>query len=234
MMDRNIINSTVEADVKLYKNIYIKDSTIHSHSSVGDDTTIVSSEIEGNVAINRRNFINNSNIASYTYTGINNNIGYTNIGKFCSLGKSLNIGGNDHNYKRVSTMPLSRYAQLSKSIIDVESNIEPKRCIIGNDVWIGDGACVLSKAKISDGVIIGAGAVVTKDIPPYAIAVGVPAKVIGFRFEKGIIEELLKIKWWDWPEKYITDNAELIFKRNLSQKIIDELKMCLCKINDLN
>ena len=74
---------------------------------------------------------------------------------------------------------------------------EYKKTIVENDVWIGYGAIVLDGIKISNGAIIGAGSIVTKDIPPYAIAVGIPAKIIKYRFDNNKIDKLIKSSWWD-------------------------------------
>ena len=75
--------------------------------------------------------------------------------------------------------------------------------IIGNDVWVAFGATILSGVKIGDGAVVAAGSVVTKDIPPYAIVGGVPAKVIKYRFDDEIIKSLQDIKWWDWDQETI-------------------------------
>lgn len=76
---------------------------------------------------------------------------------------------------------------------------------IGNDVWIGDHAVIVSGVTVGDGAVIGAGAVVTKDVPPYAIVGGIPAHIIRKRFSDAIIEDLLEIKWWDYEERLFTD-----------------------------
>jgi carbonic anhydrase/acetyltransferase-like protein (isoleucine patch superfamily) len=88
---------------------------------------------------------------------------------------------------------------------------EEKICI-GNDVWIGAGAIILRKEglKIGDGAVIAAGAVVTKSIPPYAIAAGVPAKVISYRFSEDIIDFMLELKWWDWSFDKVRDNLDAL------------------------
>ena len=98
---------------------------------------------------------------------------------------------------------------------------EPKkfRLIIGNDVWIGANVTILGGLKIGDGAVIGANAVVTRDIPPYAVVAGVPAKIIRYRFNKKIRNKLLQIKWWNWPKSKILKNIEdlynpLIFIKN--------------------
>jgi len=84
--------------------------------------------------------------------------------------------------------------------------LQNKRTRIGNDVWIGAGATLLGKGgglTIGDGAIVGAGSVVTKDVPPYAIVGGNPARIIRYRFDEAIIRRLLALKWWDWPVERI-------------------------------
>jgi acetyltransferase-like isoleucine patch superfamily enzyme len=88
---------------------------------------------------------------------------------------------------------------------------ERKQINIGNDVFIGANVTVLDGVTIGDGAVIGAGAVVSKDIPPYAIAVGCPIKVIKYRFSETQIEALLKIRWWDFPEEQLQDVERLFF-----------------------
>lgn len=79
--------------------------------------------------------------------------------------------------------------------------------IIGNDVWIGHGATIMGGVTIRDGAIVAANATVTRDVPPYAIVGGLPAKVLSYRFSEAQINALLKIKWWDWPAEKIHDHA---------------------------
>ena len=82
---------------------------------------------------------------------------------------------------------------------------------IGNDVWIGANVCILPGISIGDGAVLAAGAVITKDVPPYAIVGGVPAKVIKYRFSEDIIKKLLKIKWWNWEEEKVKKNKDLFY-----------------------
>ena len=96
-------------------------------------------------------------------------------------------------------------------------------CIIGNDVWIAAGVNILHKVKIGNGAVIGAGAVVTKDIPPYAIAAGVPAKVIKYRFDEEFIAELERIKWWNWPRDLIMKNIDLLLSVNVSRETLKRM-----------
>jgi hypothetical protein len=86
---------------------------------------------------------------------------------------------------------------------------------VGHDVWIGHGAIILSGVTIGDGAVVAAGAVVTKNIPPYAIAAGVPARIIKYRFSDSAIRELLDIRWWDWPDTTTRERANDFFDMEL-------------------
>ena len=124
---------------------------------------------------------------SYLHKGIFKN---TKIGRYCSIATGVKIGLDNHPINWLSTHPFQYTAS--------HTNFLAKRTHIGNDVWLGADVIILSGLTIGDGAIIGAGSVVTKDIPPYAIAVGAPARVIKYRFEQDIITELLKLKWWEF------------------------------------
>lgn len=148
--------------------------------------------------------IANSEVGSYTYIAMNSYISETKIGKFCSIGPNLVCGWGIHPMNGISTHPMfySTKKQNGMTLSKTDKIIEIKPIVIGNDVFIGMNVTVLDGVTIGDGAIIGAGAVVSKDIPPYAIAVGNPIKISKYRFENEIIQELLKIKWWDQEDKY--------------------------------
>lgn len=138
------------------------------------------------------------------------------VGKYCSFadGVSLLLGSN-HKLKCVTTYP---YCKIDKSKTLQDTN-EKGDIVIGNDVWIGYGVTIIGEVKIGDGVIIGAGAVVVNDIPPYAVAVGIPAKVVKYRFSENQIKELLKIKWWNWNMSDIERKGKDLYTKDIDSFI---------------
>lgn len=125
------------------------------------------------------------------------------IGKYCSFADKINIvAGGEHDKDWVTTSPLIDRWKMEQ-YYDLKKPRYKGDIIIGNDVWVAFGATILSGVKIGDGAVVAAGSVVTKDIPPYAIVGGVPAKVIKYRFDDEIIKSLQDIKWWDWDQETI-------------------------------
>lgn len=136
------------------------------------------------------------------------------IGKFCSIayGAKFLFASANHTQTSVSTYPFPIFfEEWDLDIGDVTSAWDHKGdIIIGNDVWIGYEAVIMAGVTIGDGAIIGARAVVTKDVPPYTIVGGVPAKKIRRRFSDDVIARLLELKWWDWPAEQIQQNIKNI------------------------
>jgi acetyltransferase-like isoleucine patch superfamily enzyme len=132
-----------------------------------------------------------------------------NIGSYCSIGPGVRIiSGGEHNYRLITSFPLKSYLISSES----ETNTFSKGTVeIGNDVWIGANAIIMSGVTIGDGVVIGAGSVFTKDIPPYAIVTGTPNKIVGYRFDQKIIKALMEIRWWSWDIETILKRLDDIY-----------------------
>lgn len=135
------------------------------------------------------------------------------IGKFCSIGPEVKIiCGGEHRTDWVTTYPFSLYL---RDYNNLEDSIKFKGdIVIGNDVWIGEGAKILSGVNIGDGAVIAAGAVVSKDVKPYTIVGGVPAKTIGNRVSEDISRQLLEIKWWDWDYNDLYDAIPLLMSND--------------------
>lgn len=158
-----------------------------------------------------RSKIYHSSLGDFSYVGRNTRLAYADVGKFCSIAGDVIVGMGSHTLSYLSTSPIfteekngSGHKWSSSTIIDP---FHPVR--VGNDVWIGTRALILGGVTIGDGAIIGAGAIVTKDVPPYAIVAGVPAKIIRYRFPCELIEKLETLKWWDLPESALRDNIGL-------------------------
>lgn len=211
----------IENKVKIYRNVKILNTCYGNNVVIGEDSFVDSTYLGDFVRINRRNFILNATIDNYSYTGCNTIIKHTVIGKFCAISWNVSIGGGDHNYQHISTYPFDTLLEFET--LGGKNELYKSTLRIGNDVWIGSGCNILRNVKVGDGAVIGAGSIVTKDIPPYAIAYGVPAKVIKFRFSKNIIEKLLQLKWWDWNKEQILANKHL-FNNKLTEKSFKNIK----------
>lgn len=211
--------------VKLYRNSVVIGSKLGDGCTVGNDSNVERCQFENNVIINRRSFVNDSQIGMFSYAGINLTMNWTKLGRFCSLGRNVDVGGFDHDYHKVTTLPQFRWNQMTAGGGKVQGVTPHAHCVIGNDVWIAAGAQILHKANIGDGAIIGGGAVVTHDVPPYAIAVGVPAKIIGYRFDEKYIDDLLEIKWWNWPIEVIMNNMQKLIHNEVNEETIAMMRL---------
>jgi len=143
-------------------------------------------------------------VGKYSYFGLNCDCQNedTVIGKFCSFANNVIIGPGEHPLDFISTSPFFFWEWMG-----FNKNVGNMNCIepvtIGNDVWLADNVFVKGGVTIGDGAVCAAGAVVVKDVPPYAIVGGVPAKIIKYRFDEETIDKLLKLKWWDLPDEVI-------------------------------
>lgn len=144
-------------------------------------------------------FLHDVSLGDYSYIARNSSITNCIIGKFCSIGPNFCCGLGIHPVNGISTSPMfySTAKQNGITLCNKSKVEESRQTIIENDVYIGANVTVLDGVRIGNGAVIGAGAVVTKNIPPYAIAVGVPAVIKKYRFDEESIAKLLKIEWWN-------------------------------------
>ncbi|MEJ9220547.1 Vat family streptogramin A O-acetyltransferase [Paenibacillus glucanolyticus] len=147
------------------------------------------------------------------------------IGKFCAIAKGIEfvMNGANHRMQSVTTYPFNIMGNgWERSTPALEDLPFKGDTVIGNDVWIGQNVTVMPGVHIGDGAIIAANSVVAKDVPPYHIAGGNPCKIIKKRFDDDLINDLLVIKWWNWPARKIFDNLEALCSGDLT--IIKEIK----------
>lgn len=168
-----------------------------------NEPNLINSYLGNNCKIYPSAILFNTIVGNYTYIAQNSTINNTTIGKFCSIGPNLMCGWGVHPTNGISTHPMfySTQKQNGTTLTSATKIEETKPIFIGNDVFIGMNVTILDGVTIGDGAIIGAGAVVTKDIPPYAIAVGSPIQIKKYRFDEEKIEALLQLKWWNFTEE---------------------------------
>ncbi|RGN42095.1 antibiotic acetyltransferase [Bacteroides sp. AF16-49] len=183
-----------------------------------------SSIIPSNIYLGLGTRILNSKIGKYTRIKPFCVIKNANIGNYCSIANDVRIGLGKHPTGLISTNSIFYKTGIRKDwAVHIDYN-EEETINIGNDVWIGNGAIIMDGITVGNGAIIGARALVTKDIPPYAIVGGIPAKIIKYRFDEETINLLQKSQWWDLPDKTI-ENILPIFTN--SERIKDNLKKYL-------
>jgi virginiamycin A acetyltransferase len=161
------------------KFLIIKSEFVNLKTNIGSNVTIM----EGSVIDHLTNIGDHCYIGRYCY------LTKVNIGNYCSIANNVSIGQGEHDLNKISTNSVfyeNAFKELTKN-----------ECEIGNDVWIGVDSIIRRGVKIGNGAVIGANSVVTKDVPPYAIVVGSPAKIIRYRFEQGKIQLIESSKWWN-------------------------------------
>ena len=162
--------------------------------------------------------LTNVTLGDFSYVAANSKLANVFVGKFSCIGPEVFAGMGKHPSRGfISTHPFfyspHYQAQITLATNSIFEEFEPIK--IGNDVWVGARAIILDGVSIGDGAIVGAGAVVTKNVPPYAVVGGVPAKVIRYRFEQADIDLLEQLKWWDRDIDWLRKNCELMREANL-------------------
>lgn len=220
-MEQVIITSRVSEDAELYQGIRIVDSEIGQKCIVGDFGRVTNSVMVGYNRLERSSLLYYSELGLGSYIGSNSVIMHSTVGKFCSISWGVTIGPANHDYSKLTTHDFLYNDFYGIKPIDSPAayNRFSKKTIIGNDVWIGTNSTILNGLIIGDGAVIGANTMITKDVPPYSIVVGNPGHIVKMRFEKDLIDELLDLKWWDFPISTIKDNYQHFTSSDIANTI---------------
>jgi len=211
---------------------FVVKSLVADFSAIDSTARISRSKLYASVEVGARAALDDCNIGGHARVTIGTRsiltgpvriiaeVNPVSIGKFCSLAPDVIIWEPLHDMSRISSYFV--FATLFGEAL--ERDVISKGPIrIGNDVWIGARAIVVSGVTIGDGAVIGAGSVVTGDVPAYAIMVGAPARVLKYRFSEPIRERLLALRWWDWPEDRIRRNRAL-FDGEVTAEALDRVE----------
>lgn len=211
----SIVRSRINGNVQVGAQTRIQYSKISGDVDIGDHALISEVRISGNIKIGRHTSVNGPNTDIYSM------IHPVSIGNFCSIARNVSIQEYNHAWSRCSSYMVQQHIFGGNRKQDVVSS---GPIVIGNDVWIGTQSVILSGASVGDGAVIGANSTVTGFVPPYAIAVGSPARVVRYRFKESIIERLLELQWWLWTDEQILGHRSL-FEGDLSSENLAALKM---------
>ncbi len=180
--------------------------------SIHASALIMDSHIGSWTEIGANNTIIESVVGDYSYTAGDNSIIYTDVGKFCSIASHVRINPGNHPMERATQHHMTyRRKQYGFAETNDEAFFNWRRehrCIIGHDVWLGHGVIIMPGVEIGIGVVVGSGAVVTKNVAPYEIVVGVPARPVRKRFADDVIAKLLASAWWEWDHATLKERLE--------------------------
>jgi acetyltransferase-like isoleucine patch superfamily enzyme len=198
-----VIDSSFDGEgIVIGRKCYIRRSTFGEGATVSDGSAIFDSIFDKYTAVHMRCTLSHVKFGAYSYVAENAAMGRVMVGRFTSIGPSFMCGYGEHPTNFVTTSPVfySTRGQCGISFTETSRYDEQHPTAIGNDVWIGARTFVRDGVKIGDGALIAAGAVVTADVPDYAIMGGVPAKLIRYRFPEDVVQQLLELQWWNWSD----------------------------------
>jgi phosphonate metabolism protein (transferase hexapeptide repeat family) len=175
--------------------------------AVDPTAKLVDTELGAYTEVGARTILNEVTMGDYSYVVNDGQITYTTIGKFCSIAAMIRINPGNHPMHRATqahfTYRASAYFPGESDDADFFAWRREHHCTIGHDVWLGHGAIVLPGRNIGTGAVIAAGAIVTKDVAPYTIVAGNPARPVRRRFSETVEDGLMELAWWDWEHEML-------------------------------
>ena len=189
---RGVVGRRLGVEPYVHPTCRVRESELGAWTALGANTTIAE-----------------STFGDYSYTAGDVSIIYSDVGKFCSIAAQVRLNPGNHPTWRVTQHHMT-YRKADYGFADEDETAffdwrRAARVTIGHDVWIGHGAVIMPGVTVGTGAVVGAGAIVTKDVAPYAIVVGVPARPLRERFPAEVAEKLLAIAWWDWPRELLEE-----------------------------
>ncbi|MGQ2909128.1 MAG: DapH/DapD/GlmU-related protein [Aliihoeflea sp.] len=161
------------------------------------------------VSVGPRVLLRDVEVGDFSYFERHGEAIYTTIGRFCSIAANVRVNALEHPMERVTTHKITyrpnEYFRFHGVDAGYRSHRQAARVTIGNDVWIGHGAVIMPGISIGDGAVVGANAVVTRDVPAYAVVAGAPARVLRQRFPADVAAALVEMAWWDWPHEKLAE-----------------------------
>jgi len=164
----------------------------------------------------------NSHIGRYSRVNPFCKLAHTTVGNFSAIGQGTESGLGQHPLNYLSTQSIFYKNNKFRNDWVKQIDLPALPIQIGNDVWIGKHSTILDGVSVGNGAVVAARAVVTKDVPPYAIVGGVPAKIIKYRFSQEIIERLLKIQWWNFPDQKISKYNSVFNETEITLELLDK------------
>jgi len=227
-----VLGSKIGKNTVINKNVVVSKSDLSGEIQIGADSKILGSTIKGEVSIGNNAKINQCTLLGKITIGrysslwgpnldihSNQNAGVM-IGNFCSIARNVSFQTFNHNFKKPTNYFIGQNFFKDKW---ENEKVTKGAIVLKNDVWIGTHCVILTGVTIENGAIVAANSVVTKDVPPYGIMAGSPAKLIGYRFEPSVIKQLDELAWWDWSDEKISKN-KTFFENEISEETLSNVK----------